>query len=169
MIPFFGQNQPVQSAILSVLNTLWEYDLWLEQHKQMFTMNLEVFLGPKLLSAEWPKEKDGQDITTDKAAPQLDLTGTGFDPSKTEIIFQPRSEVGKEIKQKPVFLESKIDSDGVVVQHMFVNIPNQALKGGWIEARSANIPSNRIEQTTYACNMLPADASFSTAAQKPCP
>jgi hypothetical protein len=154
---------------LSIYNTLWKVAFWDDPRKNAFTMNLEVFLGPKLLSAEWPKEKDGQDITTDKAAPQLDLTGTGFDPSNTEIIFQPRSEVGKEIKQKPVFLESKIDSDGVEIQNMFVNIPNQALKGGWIEARSANIPSNRIEHTTYACNMLPTNASFSTAAQKPCP
>jgi len=169
MISSFGHEQPVKSAILSIYNTLWKVSFWNDSRKNAFTMNLEVFLGPKLLSAEWPKEKDGQDITTDKAAPQLDLTGTGFDPSKTEIIFQPRSEVGKEIKQKPVFLEPKIDSDGVEIQNMFVNIPNQALKGGWIEARSANIPSNRIEQTTYACNMLPTNASFSTAVQKPCP
>ncbi|MGE3724272.1 MAG: hypothetical protein AB7I41_01880 [Candidatus Sericytochromatia bacterium] len=169
MMPLFGQNQPVQSAILSVFNTLWETDIWTQAYTEKFTMNLEVFLGPKLISAEWPQEDNELSQAAEKGLPQLLITGTGFTPTQTEIVFEPRSGIDKNLKRKAHFLNSQADSDGVEIQKFVVDIPNEALRGGWVEGQTANIPSNRLIDATLACNMLPANASFSTAAQKPCP
>lgn len=128
------------------------------------SMNLEInyYLAPELKSSR------RIDAADDETNTRIAFQGIGFNPDDTWIVFQPKSgtiPIKVKVNSQDVKIIS-IDRDGVETQEIIVQIPNHAKVSGNTYGLSEGIPSNTLNETAFACNML--QENFALTSINPC-
>ncbi|MGE3724274.1 MAG: hypothetical protein AB7I41_01890 [Candidatus Sericytochromatia bacterium] len=125
-------------------------------------LDINYYLAPELKSSKKIALSDDETLT------RISFQGVGFDPNDTWMVFQPKSgAIAIKTKVNPQDIKVlSTDSDGLEVQELLVQIPNHAKVSGQTYGLSAETPSNTLNDTAFACNMLQED--FSLTSVNPC-